>query len=225
MKALQSLIRWFKAKDTEVSEAIEQEHEVAFARQDVEMMQKDLAQVVNSIGEVKATLAGLKRELSDKQRTMGNLESDASSLLEKGKEEVAKKVCVEIEGLEKEIEVYRHSIEQQESMLTSLDEKRKQLQEAVKQAESSLRMMQTMDAVARATEKVSTVKIGDTSSALNRFQERQGRMQKRLDKAKAISEMSAQSGEAALKSEVDEALGRSKGNSVLERLKKQKGLE
>jgi phage shock protein A len=219
MKVLSSIIRWFKAKDAEASEAIEQEHEVAFAKQDYEAMQKDLSQVTNSIGEVKATLAGLKRDMADKQRAVSNLESDARSLLERGKEDLATKLCAEIETIEKEIEVYRTSIAQQENMLKTLEEKREQLRQAVHQAESSLRMMQTMDSVARATEKVTSVKVGDTSSALNRFQDRQSRLQKRLDKAKAIQEMATQDAGGTLKTEVDEALGRTKGTSVLERLK------
>ena len=183
-------------------------------------MQKDLSQITNNMGEIKATLAGLKRDLSEKQRIITNLENDAKSLLEKGKEDLATKLCMEIETLEGETSVYKKSIEQQENMLKTLEEKRKQMIEAVRQAESSLRMMQTMDSVARATEKVSSTKVGDTSSALNRFKDRQNRVQQRLDKAKAISELESVESGTTLKSEVDEALGRAKGSSVLERLKK-----
>lgn len=222
MKVLSSIVRWFKAKDEAMSDAIEKEHEVAFAKQDLNAMQKDLAQVTNSMGEVKATLTGLKRDLSDKERIIKNNEDDARSLLDKGKEELALKICAEIEALEAEAEVFRNSIKQQEGMLETLDKKRKQLYQAVKQAESSLRMMKTMDAVARASEKISTVKVGDSKSALSRFKERQNRLQNRLDKAKAINEMENQQNGTSLKSEVDEALGRGKGSSVLARLRAKK---
>lgn len=222
MKVLASIIRWFKAKDAEVADSIEREHEVDFAKQDLEAMQKDLAQMTNGVGEVKATIAGLKRDLSDKQRMVANLEEDARALLGKGKEDLATKLCQQIEALEAEIEVYKKSVEQQESMLQTLQEKRKKLQEAVQQAESSLRMIQTMDTVARASEKISSVKIGDSSSALNRFQDRQKRVQSRLDQVKAVQEMVGEEKGEALQSEVDQALGRAKGSRVLDRLKKEK---
>jgi phage shock protein A len=222
MKALASIMRWFKAKDSEVSEAIEREHEVDFAKQDLEAMQKDLAQVTNGVGEVKATIAGLKRDMGDKERMAGNLEEDARALIAKGKEELASKLCQQIEPMEAEIEVYKKTIEQQEAMLHTLQEKRSKLQEAVQQAESSLRMIQTMDTVARASEKISTVKVGESASALTRFQDRQKRVQNRLDQAKAIQEMASEDKGELLQTEVEQALGRSKGASVLERLKKEK---
>lgn len=219
MKILQTIVRWFKAKDAEMAEKIESEHEVAFAKQDLESMQRDLAKVTNSVGEVKATIAGLKRDLAEKQRMIANLEDDARALLARGKEKLAAKLCADIETLELEAEVFAQSIEQQENMLTTLEKKRRQLQEAVHQAESSLRMMETMDAVARASDKISSVKVGDTASALTRFQNRRQRLQKRLDKAKALAEIQAEERGESLKAEVDAALGRHKGARVLERLK------
>lgn len=222
MKVLSSLIRWFKAKDAQAADAIEQEHEVDFAKQDLESMQRDLRQVTNSMGEVKATLAGLKRDLAEKQRAIANNEGDARSLLDRGKEALAVKVCAEIEAMEAEAEVYRNSIAQQEGMLKTLESKRLQLQQAYKQAQSSLRMMKTMDAVSRASEKIATVKVGDSSSALARFKEREKRLQQRMDKAKAINEMASQDSGETLQQEIDEALGRGKGSSVLARLKKER---
>lgn len=222
MKVLQSIVRWFKAKDAAAAEAIECEHEVAFAKQDLENMQRDLAQVTNSVGEIKATLAGLKRELLAKERTIANLEEDAKALLDRGKEKLAMKLCADIETVEAEVEVFRNSIQQQENMLQTLGAKRRQLQDAVYQAESSLRMMETMDSVARASEKISTVRVGDSSSALSRFQNRQKRLQQRLDKAKAINELKDEDRGQSLKNEVDSALGRSKGSKVLARLQQKK---
>ena len=46
-------------------------------------------------------------------------------------------------------------------------------------------------------------------------------MQRRLDKAKAINEMQDTDSGKALGKEVDEALGRGRGNEVLARLKKE----
>lgn len=225
MKILESIVRWFKATDDQLSESIEQEHEIAFAKQDLEGMEKDLAEVTNNVGEVKATLAGLKRDLNEKQRGITNSENDARSLLDKGKEELAAKLCTEIETLEGEAKVLRTSIEQQENMLKTLEEKRKKLQDAVHQAESSLRMMQTMDSVARASEKIASVKVGDTTSALGRFKDREQRLQQRMDKAKAINEMVSQESGDSLKVEVDEALGKTKGSETLARLKRERNVE
>lgn len=222
MKMLGSIIRWFKAKDAAVAEKIEKEHELEFARQDLEGMQQDFAQVTNHVGEAKATIVGLKRDLAEKRRMISNLEEDGRALLERGKEELAAKICADIETLENEAKVFDESIAQQESMLQALEERRKQLKEAVYQAESSMRMMETMDSVARASEKISTVKTGDTSSALDRFRQRQSRVQNRLDKAKALAEMGSQERGETLKEEVDDALGRNKGARVLERLKQKK---
>ena len=222
MKVLSSIVRWFKAKDSELSDSIEQEHEVAFAKQDLEAMHQDALQVTNSMGELKATLSGLKRDLAERERSITNMENDARALLDLGKEELATKICSEIEEVAAEAEVFRNSITQQEQMLKTLEKKRKQLQNAVRQAESSLRMMKTMDSVARASEKISTIKVGNTSSALSRFQERQKRLERRMDKAKAINEMASQDCGDTLKNEVDDALGRGKGSSILERLKKER---
>ena len=221
MKVLQSMIRWFKAKDSEVAEKIERENEVAFAKQDLESMQNDLSQVTNSIGEVKATLIGLKRDMGNKERNIRNLEEDARSLLEKGREDLALKICAEIESLQTEVNILKNSVEQQEKLIQTLEDKRRVLQDAVRQAESSLRILATMASVARASEKVSQVNVGNSSSALARFKDREKNVQRRLDKAKAINEMQDTDSGKALGKEVDEALGRGRGNEVLARLKKE----
>ncbi len=220
MKVLQSVMRWFKAKDAKMAEAIEKENEVAFAEQDLDGMRKDFTQVSNNVGEVKASIAGLKRDLLEKKRQTENLESDARALLDKNKESLAVQLCAQIETLEQESQVYESSIAQQENMLKTLEKKRNELKAAVGQAESSLRMMQTMDSVTRASEKISSVRVGNTTSALSRFKNREKRLQSRLDKATAMNEMSVEDSGGGLKNEVDEALGRGQGSSVLARLKK-----
>lgn len=219
MKLIASISRWMKAKDADASEKIERGQEVEFAKQDMEKMKKDLAVITSNVGTIKSTITRLRRELTEMQREKEKREKDAVALLEAGNEELAKRHAVRIEALETSIQTTEAAIDQQEGMLATQQAQRKKYMDTVGEAENSLRLMESMDAVAKSTEKITAIKVEGTSNALASFKERQKRIQQRLDKASAIQEIAEEESGDALEKETEAALGRTAGSATLERLR------
>jgi len=219
MKILSSIKRWIVAKDSEVSDGIERGHEVQFAKQDLDNMKKDLGLLVSNVGTIKTNITKLKRERSEMQEESEQHERDAVLLLKAGREELAERHAGKIESLETGIKNLESSITQQEALLKTQQAQREKLRTSVDEAENSLRMMESMNAVAKSTEKISSVKIPGTDSALARFKERQARIQERLDKAQAIQETLEENASSSLDKETAEVLGKTGGSEVLARLK------
>lgn len=218
MKVLSSLFRWIKAKDSSASEAIENSNAVAFAKQDLEKMEKDRDAARDAVATIKAEVARLGRDVHNKKVAIIAKTSDAEALLAKGNEALATQVCAMIEDLEAEIAVLEKSLAQQQALCHQQEQQYHQLNQAVSDAGRSLKMMQTMESVAASTEKASSVKIGDGSSALARFKQREAAVQARLDKAQAASDLSLPA-EEKLEEQVKAVLGDVKGGTVLARLK------
>ncbi len=220
MKLVTTVFRWLKAKDAEKSEAIENANAAAFAKQDLEQLEKDRDVARDAIASIKAEAARLERDVEAKKRAVAGKTADAQALLSAGKEDLATQVCALIEDMEGEIPVLENALQQQRGLCSQQEQQYQQLNQAVSDARRSLRMMQTMEAVAASTEKAASVKIGDGSSALARFKQREETIRLRLDKAQAASALSAPA-EQRLDDQVRTALGSGKGNSVLQRLKAQ----
>ncbi|MBI5185110.1 MAG: PspA/IM30 family protein [Nitrospinae bacterium] len=218
MNVISSVFRWVRAKSSETAEAIETANAVAFARQDLENLEKDRDSARNAIASIKAEIARLERDVNDKKAAVAAKTADAEALLAKGKEDLAKQVCALIEDMEGEIPVLEKALEQQRQLCLQQEQQFHQLNQAVSDARRSLKMMQTMEAVAASTEKAAGVKIGDGSNALARFKKREAAIQMRLDKAQAASALSLPA-EQRLDDQVKAALGSGKGVSVLARLK------
>lgn len=218
MNVISSVFRWVKAKSSETAEAIETANAVAFARQDLENLEKDRDTARNAIASIKAEIARLERDVNDKKAAVAAKTADAEALLAKGKEDLAKQVCGLIEEMEGEIPVLEKALEQQKQLCSQQELQFHQLNQAVSDARRSLKMMQTMEAVAASTEKAAGVKIGDGSNALARFKKREAAIQTRLDRAQAASALSLPA-EQRLDDQVKAALGSGKGVSVLARLK------
>jgi|GEM_PF-1668885 len=218
MKLLTTAFRWLKAKDAEKSEAIENANAAAFAKQDLEQLEKDRDTARDAVAEIKAEAARLERDVAAKKNAVAAKTADAEALLNAGKEDLATQVCALIEDMEAEIPVLESALLQQRNLCSQQEQQYQQLNQAVSDARRSLRMMQTMEAVAASTEKAASVKIGDGSSALARFKQRESTIRLRLDKAQAASELSAPA-EQRLDDQVKSALGAGKGSSVLARLK------
>jgi len=218
MKLLTTAFRWLKAKDAEQSEAIENANAAAFAKQDLEQLEKDRDTARDAVAGIKAEAARLERDVAAKKNAVAAKTADAEALLNAGKEDLATQVCALIEDMEAEIPVLENALLQQRNLCSQQEQQYQQLNQAVSDARRSLRMMQTMEAVAASTEKAASVKIGDGSSALARFKQRESTIRLRLDKAQAASELSAPA-EQRLDDQVKSALGSGKGSSVLARLK------
>jgi len=218
MKLLTTVFRWLKAKDAEQSEAIENANAAAFAKQDLEKLEKDRDSARDAVAGIKAEAARLERDIAAKKAAVAAKTADAEALLNAGKEDLATQVCALIEDLEAEIPVLDNALLQQRNLCDQQEQQYQRLNQAVSDARRSLRMMQTMEAVAVSTEKASSVKIGDGSSALARFKQRESTIRLRLDKAQAASELSTPA-EQRLDDQVKSALGAGKGSAVLARLK------
>jgi len=213
-----TVFRWLKAKDAEKSEAIENANAAAFAKQDLEQLERDRDTARDAIAGIKAEAARLERDVAAKKTAVAAKTADAEALLNAGKEDLAAQVCALIEDMEAEIPVLESALSQQRGLCDQQEQQYQQLNQAVSDARRSLRMMQTMEAVAASTEKAASVKVGDGSSALARFKQRESTIRLRLDKAQAASELSAPA-EQRLDDQVKSALGAGKGSSVLARLK------
>jgi len=218
MKLLTTVFRWIKAKDAETSEAIESANAAAFAKQDLGQLEKDRDAARDAIAGIKAEVARLGRDVAAKKSAIAAKTGDAESLLAAGKEDLAAQVCALIEDMESEIPVLENALTQQRQLCDQQEQQYHQLNQAVSDARRSLRMMQTMESVAASTEKAASVKIGDGSSALARFKEREATVRLRLDKAQAASDLGVPA-EQRLDDQVQAALGSQKGASVLARLK------
>lgn len=218
MKVLASVFRWIKAQDAEKSEAIERANAVAFAKQDLEQLEKDRDAARDAVATIKAEMAQLERDVRDKRAAIAAKTADAEALLGRGEEELAARLCGLIEDMEAELPVLEAALERQRELCAQQEAQYQQLNQALAEARRSLKMMQTMEAVARSTEKASSVKIGDGSSALSRFKQREAAVRLRLDKAQAASALNVPA-ERRLEDEVRSKLGGGKGSAVLERLK------
>jgi len=218
MKLLTTVFRWLKAKDAEQSEAIENANAASFAKQDLEQLEKDRDVARDAVASIKAEAARLERDVEAKKSAVAAKTSDAKALLESGNEELAAKVCALIEGMEGEIPVLEAALQQQQTLCSQQEQQYQRLNQAVSDARRSLRMMQTMEAVAASTEKAASIKIGDGSSALSRFKQREAVIRQRLDKAQAASDLGTPV-EQRLEQQVESALGTGQGASVLARLK------
>ena len=218
MKVLSSLLRLIKAKDSAAAEAIENANTVAFAKQDMEKLEKDRDEARNAVATIKAEVARLERDVHSKKMAIAAKTADAEALLAKENEGLATQVCALIEDLEAETNVLEKALAQQQNLCNQQEQQYHQLNQAMSDAKRSLKMMQTMEAVAASTEKTSSVKIADGGSALARFKQREAAVQARLDKAQATSDLSVPA-EEKLDDQVQAALGQGKGGSVLARLK------
>jgi len=218
MNVLTSAFKWIKAQSTQAAESIENANAVAFAKQDLERLEKDRDGARDAIAGIKAEVVRLERELNEKKAVVTAKTADAETLLSRGNEDLAKQVCAMIEDVEREISVLEQALDQQKQLASQQEGQYQQLNRAVSDARRSLKMTQTMQAVAASTEKASSVKIGDGSSALARFKKREESVRMRLDKAQAASSLSVPS-EQRLDDQVKAALGSGRGASVLARLK------
>lgn len=220
MKLLSTVFRWLKAKDAAESEAIENANATAFAAQDLEQLEKDRDNARDAVAGIKAEVAGLERDVAAKKAAIAAKTDDAHALIKAGKEDLARQVCALIEDLEKEVGVLDNALTQQKGLCEQQERQYQQLNQAVSDARRSLRMMKTMEAVASSTEKAASVRIGDGSSALARFKQRESTVRRRLDKAQAASQLGAPA-DQKLEEQVQAALGTGKGDAVLARLKAQ----
>lgn len=216
MKLFKSLVSWGKAKDTELANKLEEKHEVEFAQQDLEAMERDLAAAIKALGDIKARLMGMERDIKEKETEITDRTDKARQLKGKEMTDLALKQCAIIEDVTATVEVLRNSYTDLKAHYETQLENKNKLQSSVEEARRSIKLMKTMRDVAQSNESLTTIKVGGASSALEKFQARKKRLQERLDSSKAI--LDEQSSGDRLDEETEKALGNQKGSSLFDSL-------
>lgn len=216
MKLFKSLVSWGKAKDTELANKLEEKHEVEFAQQDLEAMERDLAAAIKALGDIKARLMGMERDIKEKETEITDRTDKARQLKAKEMTDLALKQCAIIEDVTATVEVLRNSYTDLKAHYEAQLENKNKLQSSVEEARRSIKLMKTMRDVAQSNESLTTIKVGGASSALEKFQARKKRLQERLDSSKAI--LDEQSSGDRLDEETEKALGNQKGSSLFDSL-------
>jgi len=216
MKLFKSLVAWGKAKDTELANKLEEKHEVEFAEQDLENMEKDLSAAIKALGDIKARLMGMERDIKEKETEIADRTEKARQLKAKDMMDLAMKQCAIIEDVTATVEVLRNSYTDLKAHYETQLENKNKLQSSVEEGRRSIKLMKTMRDVAQSNESLTTIKVGGASSALEKFQARKKRLQERLDSSKAI--LDEQSTGDRLDEETEKALGNQKGSSLFDSL-------
>ena len=151
MKLLGSIQRWLTAKDSEYSEKMEKGHEVQFAKQDLEKMRQDMTQITRNLGTIKSTIVRLRREAAEYTAAREQHERDTLALMQSGKEGLAQRHAAKIALLEENISTLEVSVKQQEELLESQKLQRNKFSRSIAEAENSMKLMESMNAVAQAT--------------------------------------------------------------------------
>ena len=169
MAILKTLGGWFRAKDREASEKIEQTNVVEFAKNDLEDMEKDLRTVHENIGHVKARIAQLGEEVKDIQEQIDNNTSKAELLLAKGTSEaenLAQQMCTSVESLEQKLEMNKQAFAQQEKLLAQQKTTESSLEQHIQECKNELDLMKTQKEVTDANNSLVHISADSSGSAV-----------------------------------------------------------
>jgi len=225
LKILGALGNMFKAADANAAEKIEEANLTDFAKLDLEKMRTELQKVTRNLGEIKGRLMTMKDDIADKKKESKDRMAKAEQLLAseaKNAEELAQAQCAKSESLDAEIEALTTALKQQEQLYTTQEANKNQLKETIRDCESQLNIMKTMEDVTKSNEALSAVNMDGAKSASAKFAERQKKMQNRLNVSAALAE-ETKDGDATLDDATNAALGNVKGASKLAALKAKAG--
>lgn len=222
MKVFGAINKWFKAKDQEAAQKIEDSNIVAFAQQDLEQLRAEYNKAVTNCGNIKARMMSLQDEIKEKSEDIQQRTTDAEKLLELGKEELATKQGAVVEGMEKEVTVLKDALAQQEALYVEQEKNKKELLDKLNECETSLKVMKTMDDVQKSNEALTTVDVSSGKSALASFEAREKRMKDKLNASKAIREEQQNGTVKSLDEQTAEALGNKPGSDFIAKLKAKK---
>jgi len=224
MGLLKSVGGWFRAKDREAGEKIENSNIVEFARNDLEDMNKDLMTVRENIGHVKARIGQLTGDIKDINDQISNNTSKAEQLLSKGTpeaENLAKQMCSAVETLQQKLQMNKDALAQQEKLLAQQQETKAVLEQHVEECRNELDLMKTQQEVTKGNESLVAVDAGASGSAVEKFKERRRKLQEKLSVSQAMVE-ETQEHSQSLSEKADKLLGTDKGSALFEKLKASK---
>jgi phage shock protein A len=224
VKVLNALGGWFKAKDRQTAEKIEESNIVEFAKNDLEHMEGDLKKVQENIGHVKARISQLNDEIKEIKDEITTNTGKASQLLDKGTpqaEGLAQQICASVEALQKKLEINQQALTQQEALLDQQQETKTTLEDHLQECKNELEIMKTQKAVTEGNETLVSVSAESSGSSVEKFKERRKALDAKLKFSTAMVEQT-QDGAKSLSQKADDLLGKSKGSELFEKLRANK---
>jgi phage shock protein A len=213
-KAFKSLLR---AKDRQAADKIESGNVVEFAKNDMEDMQHDLRTVQENVGHIKARIAGLNDDMKVIQEQIDNDTTKAEALMAKGNEDLAQKLCAEVETLTLKLTINKQALDQQNALLKQHEESKSTLEDNIRQCENDLEIMKTQKEVTDANQTLVKVDAGASGSAVQKFAERRKKLNEQLRVSAAMVEETK--APESLSKQADKALGTSPGSALFAKLK------
>lgn len=216
-KALKGFLR---VSDRKAADSLENTDPVEFAKNDMEDMQSDLRTAQENLGHIKARMGQLTDDMKEIQEQIDNNTAKAKALLAKGTpdaEELARKLCTAVEGLEQKQEVNKQAMVQQEALLKQFESTKDTLEEHIQECQSDLEIMKTQKEVTDANKTLVNVDAGKSGSAVERFKERRRKLDEKLRVSTAMVEETK--APESLTSQADKLLGTTKGSALFASLK------
>ena len=215
------LFRLGRATANDAVKAMEKGREVSLTDDDLEDLKKQRNQVRQSLAEIKANLVEVERERAQKREAVEALERDIEALLQANAEEsLIHANAAHAEKLEGEIAELGSRIETQREFEREVFEKLEQLEGAIRTTENDLAMLRSMVETRKASDKArkGLAGIGGGKDALTRIQERKGKVQHELEKARQLQKIGKESETDTLAEKTAAALGQTAGSKKLEEI-------
>jgi phage shock protein A len=222
MALLKTLGGWFRAKDRQTADKIEQTNIVEFAKNDLEDMDKDYRTVQENIGHVKARIAQLNDDIKEIGDQITSNTAKAELLLTKtgntDAEALAQQMCSAVESLEQKLDMNKQALVQQEKLLEQQKTTKATLEQHIQECKNELDLMKTQKEVTDANKTLVHVSSDSSGSSVEKFKERRRKLQEELRVSTAMVE-ETQDHATSLEEKADKLLGTDKGSALFAKLK------
>jgi phage shock protein A len=217
------LFRLGAASANEVLEKMESGREVELTKGDIKKLKEDEGRVLEGLAEIKASIVALERDIKAAKARKDSYENNALALLQKDAEDssgLAQQNAMEAEREEENIRVLNEQLIDQTKLEMETRSNLKTIQDSLRSADNDLKLMQSMSAARRSSEKARTGMQGmGKSNALERIQERKKTLTHDLEKARALQEISKEGSTDALEEATHKALSEGAGVKKLAQIK------
>ncbi len=223
MGFLSRVLRLGKAQGEAVITNLEAGKEVELTDVDIKEAEADEHRVMGSLGEVKATIAGIKRRTTELETQQAQYEGRAVALAQKDERELAERNAQEAQHAAEQIAVQQGMLATQDEMERTLRTRLSEIQDRIRQAKNDRQLIASMDSVVKATNTARSTLAHGESTALQRIQDRRNRLQHQMDSASAATDLERESSGDSLEEATEAALGNSGGSAALDSLLARKG--
>ncbi|MDD5649805.1 MAG: PspA/IM30 family protein [Candidatus Nanoarchaeia archaeon] len=204
------------ARAQKAADGIAAEHAVDFGKQDLAQLRSDIDKVKGNIGSIKGEIAILEDKKHDFENQIKKHDDDAKALMAAKNEQLAEQHCLAAESLEKQVTSIEEALKVQRGLLEEQQATRRDLENALQQAETDLVTLKAMTDAASANEKLATITSNSGASALSSFNTRKEEARKRLIKSQTMKESGTSE---SLENQTRQALGTSGVSARMARLK------